>query len=113
MPHSCDICSRKSGNYYEGNIQVRGNLIKAKEIKDYIERKTTEYKDNYENCFLLDLAQSKHGFDMKFGSRKSVTKIIREIKNNFNVEIKESFEMAGMKDGAKLSRKTIAIRVSE
>ena len=109
----CDVCSRKSGNYYEGNIQIRGNLIKAEDIKDYILEKTEQYKDKYENCFLLDIGSSKHGFDMKFGSGKAIKKIIREMKNNFNINIKETFEMYGLKDGNHLSRKTIAIRINE
>ena len=111
ISHSCDVCSRKAGNYYEGTLQIRGNINQADEIKEYITRKSEEYKDKYENSFLQPAEYSKHGIDIRFGSTKAIMKIIREIRNNFSVTIKHSFELAGMKDGKHMSRKTILIRI--
>jgi nonsense-mediated mRNA decay protein 3 len=112
-PRCCDICSRKAGNYYEGTVQIRGNINKAKEIKEYIENKIQEYSSKYENCFIINIEKNKYGYNFQYGSKKAITKIIKELKKTYSLDIKESFEMAGMKDGIFLSRKTYAVIIND
>ena len=105
----CPDCLRLKSGYFEATIQVRGKINKNKEIKDYIERRIEELAKKTELSFITSCESVHNGYDLKIGSKKAAKKIAREIKDKYDMNLKESYSIYGLKDGKDVYRTTIAI----
>ncbi|MBD3398233.1 hypothetical protein GF412_03500 [Candidatus Micrarchaeota archaeon] len=97
----CQECSRKSGGYFEGIIQLRGpkgKVMKACRTIKKMLAKTT---------FITKEEAKKEGLDLYVGSSKAVVELLAEL----HLRAKMSKKLAGQKEGKRLYRTTFLIRL--
>lgn len=98
---TCKDCSRMLGGYYEAIIQLRGNWERIKRIKEIVQHKL------YENTFISKEDIKKEGIDLYVGSSKHAIEVIRKL----GLKYKLSRKLAGMREGKRLYRLTIAVKL--
>jgi nonsense-mediated mRNA decay protein 3 len=116
---TCDSCSRISGGYFEGLIQIRGDRrVPGKEeletcqcIARDVSVQALEKGDRF--AFITKVVELDEGRDLYVGSRKLGKQICRAIINSFGGSFSESPKLVGQKDGVNLYRVTFAIRLPE
>lgn len=116
---TCDTCSRISGGYYEGIIQIRAEnrvpsikeLQKCEEIAMEIVDKAREKGNTL--AFITKTERLKEGWDLYIGSVKVARQICRGILGEFGGRLTESPKLVGMRQGRKLYRITFSLRLPE
>lgn len=96
----CQQCSRVSGGYYEGIVQLRGNRAKiekqAKMIIDRLEKVT----------FITKTEEKDGGLDLYVGNSKPMVKLMVDL----GVKTTITKKLAGQDQGKRLYRTTYLIR---
>ncbi len=116
---SCDICSRISGGYYEGIIQIRAqNRIPTDDEKEHCMDIMSEVLTNQEKkgdrfSFITDVQELKEGLDVYIGSSKSGRNVCKAIEDELGGSFLESPSLYGQKDGKDLYRITFSMRLPE
>ncbi len=114
---SCDRCSRISGGYYEGIVQVRatGRKINAYErevattIAEQAEESLQESGDRF--SFISELEDSKDGVDITIGTQHLGQTIARLITGALGGRYTTHPKLVGEKEGKALYRITYSIRL--
>jgi nonsense-mediated mRNA decay protein 3 len=101
VPTMCTYCSRISGGYYQGLIQLRGNPKRiAKYAKLFVEK--------LEKRTFITKAEDKHeGVDIYVGSSKAVVEMLTELRMKSLMTRK----LVGVQQGKKLYRVTFLLRL--
>lgn len=118
----CRDCARIRGGHYEAVIQLRGSKEKVDEaVKDIFEK----VKNSKERKgFITDIKKRKVsverkkgekkinfvGIDIYLGSKNLARRISKETGEKFGIKHKESYTLAGMKDGKKFYRNKMLLR---
>lgn len=113
----CDRCSRISGSYYEGVIQVRATgrkptpfeLRRAAEIAYQIEDQLQTAGDRL--SFVSDIDEQKDGIDIIFSSQTIGSAISHDICGALGGSFTTHPKLVGEKAGIKLYRVTYSIRL--
>jgi nonsense-mediated mRNA decay protein 3 len=113
----CDRCSRYSGGYYEGILQVRAaqrkpdvyELEKAAEIAHTSEDELQSAGDRL--SFVLKVDEHRDGIDIFVGSHHLADLVSRSIVHELGGKYSTHPKLVGEKDGKKLYRVTYAIRL--
>lgn len=116
---TCDMCSMKSGGYYEATLQIRANEREVTEdeqekiVEIARERTIAEYgKDK--GAFILQIDDTKFGLDLFIGSDILCRKIADEIEALFLADRKENFKLVTQDRGGKRKyRITIVLRLPQ
>lgn len=98
-PKLCISCSRISGGYYEAIIQLRTN--KNEKIQRFIDNRIKNLHKKDKLGFITKIKKVDKGFDMYIGSKKTAIKIVNEARKIYNLKIKKSYKLKGIKDGKK------------
>jgi nonsense-mediated mRNA decay protein 3 len=114
---ACDRCSRISGGYYEGIVQVRATDRKingyerevAASIAEQAEESLQQAGDRL--SFISDLKDSKDGVDITVGSQHLGQEIARMITGALGGRYTTHPKLVGEKDGKALYRVTYSIRL--
>lgn len=114
---SCDRCSRISGGYYEGIVQVRatGRKINAYErevaatIAEQAEESLQQSGDRF--SFISELEDTKDGVDITVGTQHLGQEIARAITGTLGGRFTTHPKLVGEKDGKALYRITYSIRL--
>lgn len=106
----CPTCARFQGGYYEAIVQLRGTISEAQfgELMDAAADLTNKDK----NHFISNVEQRDGGYDVYVSSQAMANRIIDQLKDHANVDIKRSRERIGEKDGEPVFRNVISARVS-
>lgn len=101
--NKCLLCSRKSGNYHEAVLQLRG--VPLKEIKKVFGKRDEEYITK-----IREVKNNKTvNYDILLVDKKVAEKIARALRS-FGYDIKTTFKLVSQKKGKKLYRKFYAVR---
>ena len=95
----CPDCSRKSGGYYEGIIQLRGDAERVEKLAAKIE--------NIMGNEIVRTTSLKEGLDLYFFSHKNALVVLGKLGLKFT----QSPKLFGVKDGERVYRTTICVRV--
>ena len=100
-PLTCIVCSRTSGGYFQGIIQLRGDPKKvekwANKLYDKLRKKTFIAKE-----------EEKHGgLDIYVGNSKAVVELLSEMR----IKAVMTTKLAGVEQGKRFYRTTFLIRV--
>lgn len=98
---NCDICYKKSCNYHEAVIQLRGNQHK---IEKFIERITRYFEIN--NGFVTKIEEDPNGINLYLSSKSLAGAFISRLKLHPNT----SYTLSGVKNGKRVYKNTYAIR---
>ena len=114
---ACDRCSRISGGYYEGIVQVRATDRKinayerevAASIAEQAEESLQQAGDRL--SFISELEDSKDGVDITVGSQHLGQEIARMVTGALGGRYTTHPKLVGEKDGKALYRVTYSIRL--
>ncbi|MFA7563000.1 MAG: 60S ribosomal export protein NMD3 [Methanoculleus sp.] len=114
---SCDRCSRISGGYYEGIVQVRATNRKinayerevAVSLAEQAEESLQQSGDRF--SFISDLEDAKDGVDITVGTQHLGQEIARAITGALGGRFTTHPKLVGEKDGKALYRITYSIRL--
>ncbi len=96
----CPDCSRLSGGYYEGILQLRGDRKKVEKYARTIQRRISE------TSFVSRVEENRDGIDLYFGSTPAMVEVLGELQLTYRITKK----LFGMKEGKTMYRSTIAVR---
>lgn len=114
---SCERCSRVSGGYFEGIIQIRATeripteneLDTCMRIVDMTIDRMRAKGDRL--AFITDTIRSKEGLDLYIGSINSGRHICKAITEEIGGTFSESPSLFGQKDGKEIYRITFSMRL--
>lgn len=113
----CDRCSRVSGGYYEGVVQVRatGRPTTASE-RDTAARIATDLEESIQESgerlsFISRVDEVHDGLDVVVGSRHLGMEIAREIRQRLGGVITTHPTLVGERDGRPIYRVTFLVRL--
>ena len=98
----CPSCSRLSGNYYEAILQLRGDPYKVLLLKESVEKALAR-----KGVGITKAVKLKEGIDLYITSSKALLELVRER----GYKVKLSRKLHGLKEGKRVYRLTIALRV--
>ncbi len=105
---TCRICSRQSGNYYEGIIQLRGDI--TQEVIDSIDDCVTEEIFNDKRVF-YKAKKVKVGLDL-YMSDKYITKRISDLlKKKYKAKVKKTYKLITKKEGKDIYKATVLVKI--
>ncbi len=116
---TCDTCSRISGGYFEGIVQIRADgriptreeLERCKSIAEDVAIRAQEKGDRL--AFIAKTEELGEGADLYVGSIKLGKQICRAVIDVFGGKFMESPKLVGQKNGEDLYRITFALRLPE
>ncbi len=116
---TCDTCSRISGGYFEGIVQIRAEkriptkeeLESCKNIAESVASRSQEKGDRL--AFIAKTEELGEGFDLYVGSIKLGKQVCRAVMDVFGGKFTESPKLVGQKNGEDLYRITYALRLPE
>lgn len=116
---TCDTCSRISGGYFEGIVQIRADkrvpaqdeLKKCIKIADDVAERSREKGDRL--AFIAKKQELDEGIDLYVGSTKLGKQVCRALIDEFGGKFSESPKLVGQKNGEDLYRITYALRLPE
>ncbi|EHQ34576.1 60S ribosomal export protein NMD3 [Methanoplanus limicola] len=117
IKEQCDRCSRYSGGYYAGVIQVRADGRRPDDHERAVtEEIATEIEDSVQNAgerlsFITETKNTKDGVDIVISSHNLGESISREIKKRLGGKVTKHPKLIGEKDGRPLYRITYLIRL--
>lgn len=100
-PTLCRNCSRVSGGYFQGIIQLRGPKNKVEKYAQMI------YKKLEKKTFFAKEEEKHGGLDIYVGNSKAVVALISELKVDATITTK----LAGVEQGKRFYRTTFLIRL--
>ena len=116
---TCETCSRISGGYFEGIVQIRADkriptqdeLQNCEKIAEEVSAHARQKGDRL--AFIPKTVHLSEGNDIYVGSQKLGKQICRAIVDAFGGKISESPKLVGQKNGEDLYRITFAVRLPE
>jgi nonsense-mediated mRNA decay protein 3 len=117
LRESCEMCSRMSGGYFEGIIQIRAaERIPSEDELDACMRIVNLTIDRMRDkgdrlAFITDTIKSKEGLDLYIGSVNSGRHICKAITEEIGGTFSESPSLFGQKDGKEIYRITFSMRL--
>ena len=114
--NSCDICSKRFGDYHEAIIQIRSNHRNLK--KSEIEKSREIVYDSVSNlhekdreAFITKESIVKSGLDFYISTNHIANVLVNFIIKEFSGTITKSSKLVGRKDGRDIYRMTYLIRI--
>lgn len=113
---TCDVCSRKSGNYYEAIVQLRpkqheADLDRLRSALVFLrnDARAMTKKDRHAEIFRVEPA--KNGIDIYFGSSRAAKVAIHHLQATYDCVVKESFTLRGVEKGTGKNKYSVTYSV--
>ncbi len=103
----CPDCSRRAGGYYEAVIQLRGEHVDDAVV---LLRRWVG-KAGGKGAYITREVKRKEGIDVYLGSRKLAEKLAARLARTFGGQMKRSYTLVTERNGRKIYRVTLAVRV--
>ncbi len=107
VKQQCPTCALRSAGYYEAVLQLRGKRVQ--EMLKFVEHFVG--KSNDPKAFIVKVEDVRGGKDVYLGSRKLAERVSRLLRRQFHGSVKRSFTLVGEKNGRRIHRETIVVRV--
>lgn len=117
IKHSlCDVCSRKSGSYFEAIVQVRGydaplDADHQERIRVAVEAAVARIAGKERDVFLTKAEEIHGGLDFYLSSTTAAQRIAAQLRDDLGATLMRSGKIAGVKDGNELQRTTFGVRL--
>ncbi len=97
----CDVCSRKSGNYYEAIMQLRPrgqhiDLDRLKSALNFLRNETRALVKKDRQAEIFRFEQVKNGIDVYFGSARAAKIALQHLQTTYHPVVKESYTLKGV-----------------
>ncbi len=100
-PTICPECSRMSGGYYEGIIQLRGNERKIEKLAEILIEKLSK------RTFIAKSEEKEEGLDIYVGKSRAIVEVMVMLKEKTFITKK----LIGRSQGKRLYRTTFLLRL--
>jgi len=112
----CDVCSRRSGSYFEAILQVRGfdaplGPDHADKMRQFVEEAIDRAAAKERGVFLTKVEDVHGGFDFYVSSTTAAQQMASSLRDHWGATLTRSGKIAGVRDGAELQRHTFSIRL--
>jgi nonsense-mediated mRNA decay protein 3 len=112
----CERCSRISGGYYEGVIQIRaeGRVPEERELiaaTDIANRVVERERIDDRMAFISRVERKKEGLDIYVGTTRAAKQLSRTIIEELGGSFRASPKLVGKKDGKSVYRVAFSIRL--
>ncbi|MBU0591361.1 60S ribosomal export protein NMD3 [Candidatus Micrarchaeota archaeon] len=97
----CGHCSRISGGYFQGIVQLRGDEKRIKKHADQLIEQLAK------KTFLTKTEEKDGGFDIYVGNSKAVVELFSKLK----IKVRITKKLVGAEQGKRLYRTTFLIRL--
>ncbi|MDE1851933.1 MAG: hypothetical protein KGH69_04580 [Candidatus Micrarchaeota archaeon] len=98
----CDMCYKKSSDYYEAVVQLRGNPSKVERLAASLER----YFER-RNQFVSKIEREDNGLNVYLSDKRMAS----EFMSNKRLKPTMSYTLAGIKSGRKIYKNTYALHL--
>ena len=103
----CPECSRRVSGYFKTIMQLRGeNLEQA--LRD-IEKRSESLQDR--RNYVSKVETVSDGYDIYLSSKEITQKILKVLKDNYSLETKRSYKLIGEKEGQRVYRNYVSVRI--
>ena len=110
----CERCAREGSGYFQSIMQLRAPTKELTEALFDDVQQQIELMSHYDqHAFISKIERKKEGLDLYIGSKKVTMQISKNIKNKFNANVVVSRKLAGKKQGQKVYRDTVLVRIGE
>jgi nonsense-mediated mRNA decay protein 3 len=105
----CPDCARFEGGFYKVKIQLRGDNLEpvSKEIVDRAAEATNESRKD----FLSNMDRNDYGYDFFLSTERITKKILSMLRDEYDPEIKRSYELIGEEGGEEKYRNVVSVRM--
>ncbi|MEM2144507.1 MAG: NMD3-related protein [Candidatus Jordarchaeaceae archaeon] len=110
----CGVCTRKKSGAFEAIIQFRslkGQISEEEKQQVYEILNRTFSLERYKGAYISDVKEKREGFDIYVSSIGLAKSIATSAKEIMGASIHESFKISGMKDGKKLGKFSLSVRL--
>jgi NMD protein affecting ribosome stability and mRNA decay len=106
----CKDCAKFEGGFYKVKMQLRGEKPLepvSKEIVDEAAEATNETRKD----FLSNIDEHDHGYDFFLSTERMAKKILTMLRDEYDPDIKRSYELIGEEQGEEVYRNVISVRI--
>ncbi|WP_414837896.1 NMD3-related protein [Candidatus Nanosalina sp. VS9-1] len=106
----CPDCSRFQGGFYKVKLQLRGEEPLepvSNEIVDIAAEATNDSRKD----FLSNIDKVDHGFNFFLSTERITKKILTMLRDEYDPEIKRSYELIGEEGGEEVYRNVVSVRM--
>jgi len=108
--HQCENCSRFHGGFYKVKMQLRGEK-NLERVSNRMADKAAEITNEDRGSFLSNIEKNDNGFDFYLSTEKIAGEILSMLKAQYNPDVKRSYELITERDGQKVYRNVISVRL--
>ena len=105
----CSDCARFQGSFYKAKIQLRGHDLEK--VSEVIVDKAAELTNRNRSDFLSNVEKIDGGYDYYLSTEKMNKKILSELRSKFDPDIERSYELVGERDGQRVYRNIVSVRL--
>lgn len=106
----CRECSKFHGGFYKVKIQLRGDED-LEPVSNQIADRAAEATNETRKDFLSNIDQHDHGYDFYLSTERITKKILSMLRENYDPEIKRSYELIGEENGEEVYRNVVSVRM--
>lgn len=106
----CQDCAKFNGGFYKVKLQLRGEgqlEAVSNEIVDCAAEATNESRKD----FLSNIDNNDHGYDFYLSTEKITKKILTMLRDEYEPDIKRSYELIGEENGEEVYRNVVSVRI--
>ncbi|MFB6241994.1 MAG: 60S ribosomal export protein NMD3 [Candidatus Nanosalina sp.] len=106
----CQDCAKFQGGFYKVKMQLRGDKPLEPVSNDIVDE-AAEATNETRKDFLSNIDDNDHGYDFFLSTERMAKKILKMLRDEYEPEIKRSYELIGEEQGEEVYRNVISVRV--
>lgn len=106
----CQDCAKFQGGFYKVKMQLRGDKPLEPVSNDIVDE-AAEATNETRKDFLSNIEDNDHGYDFFLSTERMAKKILTMLRDEYEPEIKRSYELIGEEQGEEVYRNVISVRV--
>ena len=109
----CPMCSKKTGEYWEAKLQIRGDNKSVKKALEDVSKLNAKISQSDSRGEIFRAEVVKTGVDVYLGSKKIAKDLVKRLKNKFNAEVKRTRKLVGedVHRGKRIYKETYSVRL--
>ena len=106
----CRDCAKFEGGFYKVKMQLRGEKPLEPVSKDIVDE-AAEATNETRKDFLSNIDEHDHGYDFFLSTERMAKKILTMLRNEYEPDVKRSYELIGEEQGEEVYRNVISVRI--
>ncbi len=106
----CRDCSKFQGGFYKVKLQLRGDK-QLEPISNDLVDEAAEATNETRKDFLANINENDYGYDFYLSTERITKKILSMLRDEYDPEIKRSYELIGEENGEEVYRNVVSVRM--